>query len=261
MLFLVRLRRWLAANDLRPGVHPDVCVCLAVHQLCVAMHGMLCLAVRELRDANVHVRAANLLSNLLPKRGRDGLPADHLVRSVQRLRGHELLSDDGLDLSALPGALHDVSRGLLSRGELQPMCDRVRMLQRRMLQRRVRWVRLRKRMCRMPPRAAAESKSEAAPPKTFAPGPAAPETTAPPAKAPSGDAVPPIPAEKAAPDIYQKKSSWQQPVAPPRQPTDNRTTARPVYQTGYFQLIASPPKTAPIHDASLGDDGWQAARD
>jgi hypothetical protein len=112
-----------------------------------------------------------------------------------------------------------------------------------------------------PAPAATDTNSGTTAPKTFAPGPVAPETTTPSAPAKAGDAIPPIPAEKpAAPDIY-RKGTWQQPVAPPRQPTENRTTARPVYQTGYFQLIASPPKTAPIHDASLGDDGWHAARD
>jgi hypothetical protein len=42
---------------------------------------------------------------------------------------------------------------------------------------------------------------------------------------------------------------------------ENRTTARPVYQTGYVQLIALPSKTAPVHTSKLDDGGWRASHD
>jgi hypothetical protein len=42
---------------------------------------------------------------------------------------------------------------------------------------------------------------------------------------------------------------------------ENRTTARPVYQTGYYQLIASPPETTPVQTVGLDDSGWQASHD
>jgi len=42
-----------------------------------------------------------------------------------------------------------------------------------------------------------------------------------------------------------------------------RTTLRPVRQASYYRLIASPPKTAPVHNAGLktvvNDGGWRAA--
>ena len=42
---------------------------------------------------------------------------------------------------------------------------------------------------------------------------------------------------------------------------ENRTTALPVHQASYFQLIASPPKTAPVRTAKLDDSGWRASHD
>ena len=39
----------------------------------------------------------------------------------------------------------------------------------------------------------------------------------------------------------------------------NRTAARPVYQAGYFQLIASPPKAAPVYQVKLDNSGWRAS--
>ena len=79
-------------------------------------------ALRDLCAADLHVPAADLLSHVLSSRGGDGLQPGHHVQSVQRLL-HKLLSDDGLELSTLPGAVHDLSRGLLQslppRGELR----------------------------------------------------------------------------------------------------------------------------------------------
>jgi hypothetical protein len=54
--------------------------------------------------------------------------------------------------------------------------------------------------------------------------------------------------------------------APARPESENRTTSRPVRQANYFQLLPSPPKTAPVrtigtvHEA-IDDGGWRAAHD
>jgi hypothetical protein len=70
-----------------------------------------------------------------------------------------------------------------------------------------------------------------------------------------------------------KGTSWQPPLpwpSAPRSgngpiatpvPPENRTTALPVYRAGYYQLIASPAKAAPVRGAAADDGGWQAAQD
>jgi hypothetical protein len=41
----------------------------------------------------------------------------------------------------------------------------------------------------------------------------------------------------------------------------NHTAARPVYQAGYFQLIASPPKAAPVYQVKLDNSGWRPSHE
>jgi hypothetical protein len=48
---------------------------------------------------------------------------------------------------------------------------------------------------------------------------------------------------------------------PRRLAPENHVTARSINQTGYFQLIASPPQTVPVHNAALDVSGWEAAHD
>ncbi len=90
---------------------------------------------------------------------------------------------------------------------------------------------------------------------------------------PSKAGAAPAPEKPAPPTTFDKGSSWQRspvPSAPangrgpalPAQPVDGRTTSLPVYRASYYQLIASPPKSAPVHhDTVLDDSGWHAAGD
>ena len=60
---------------------------------------------------NVPVRSLHHVSDLLPRRGGDGLQSGHHVQSLRLL--YQLLSDHIVGLSAVRGALHDVSAGVL----------------------------------------------------------------------------------------------------------------------------------------------------
>ena len=230
--------------------------------------------------ADVPLRAADVLPHLLPKRARDDLHARDHLGPVQRLCDDELLRVDGVDLSRVHDAVHDVSLGVFAllhdvqfvrcglRELLRQRLRRQRLRQR--LLRRQRGLRFRRRRCvaGLP-----VVRPNTAAPRTFAPdsgasGPAAPAPVLRPNPAPSntpGGAspyLPPVPEKPAAPSgLKPITPSGNNSAAP--QPIDarNQTASRQVYRAGYFQLIASPPKKVPVYDASLDDSGWCASHD